>query len=163
VFESSTWRMYDTAPVTSLQSSVTGCAGVAPFAGLRSVGAAGACGVGAVTVSPAVLVTPPKVAVMVTAVEAVTDSVATVKVLPVAPAGTDTLAGTVAAAVLLLESVTTAPPEGAAALRVTVPVEELPPATLVGFSDTAESVGPTGGGFTVIDENWNTLSRAAES
>ena len=39
----------------------------------------------------------------------------------VLPAATTTLDGTVATPVLLLESVMTAPPEGAAPLRVTVP------------------------------------------
>ena len=64
---------------------------------------------------------------MVTAVDAVTTLVLTVKVALVAPAGTVTLEGTVAAAVLLLESVTCAPPAGAGPLSVTVPVEEFPP------------------------------------
>jgi len=67
--------------------------------------------------------------------------VVTVKFALVAPAVTATLAGT-AAALELSESDTDAPPLGAAALNVTVPVEELPPTTLVGLSDTAESVGP---------------------
>ncbi len=40
--------------------------------------------------------------------------------------------------VLPVASSTTAPPAGAAALRVTVPVEELPPTTLVGFKLTEE-------------------------
>jgi hypothetical protein len=71
---------------------------------------------------------------MVTAADAVTTLVLTVKVALVAPAGTVTLEGTVAAAVLLLESATCAPPAGAGPLSVTVPVEEFPPATLVGFS-----------------------------
>src|SRR5437879_4998738 len=75
---------------------------------------------------------------MVTAVDAVTTLVLTVKVALVAPAGTVTLEGTVAAAVLLLESVTCAPPAGAGPLSVTVPVEEFPPATLVGFSASEE-------------------------
>jgi hypothetical protein len=53
------------------------------------------------------------------------------------PAGTVTLdPATWATPVLLLTRVTTAPPVGARALRVTVPVEELPPTTLVGFRDT---------------------------
>ena len=81
---------------------------------------------------------------MVTDVEAVTAVVVTVKVALVAPASTVTLAGTVATAVLLLERVTTAPPLGAAALRVTVPVEGLPPKTLVGFRVTEERVVAVG-------------------
>ena len=70
---------------------------------------------------------------MVTEVEVATAVVVTVKVAEVAPPGTITLAGTVATDVLLLERVTTAPPPGAGPLKVTVPVEGLPPATLVGF------------------------------
>jgi len=71
----------------------------------------------------------------------VTEVVVTANVALVAPAGTVTLAGTVAA-LELSESDTDAPPAGAAALNDTVPVDELPPTTLVGLSDTAESVGP---------------------
>ena len=51
----------------------------------------------------------------------------------VLPAATVTLAGTVAAEVLLLDKEITAPPAGAGALRVTVPVEVPPPTTLVGL------------------------------
>jgi hypothetical protein len=70
----------------------------------------------------------------------------------VAPAGMNTLAGTLAAP-LLLERVTCAPPAGAGALRNTVPVEDCwPPTTLVGFSVSEASVGAGGGtGFTVSD------------
>ena len=82
------------------------------------------------TVKDADLVTPPELAVTVTDTDAVTDEVAIVKPALVAPAATVTLAGTVATAVLLLESVTTVPPEGAAAVSVTVPLTELPPVTL---------------------------------
>ena len=66
--------------------------------------------------------------------------VLTVKLALVAPAATVTLAGTPAAAVLLLESVTSAPPGGAAAVKVAVPVEALPPTTVVGFTDTADKL-----------------------
>ena len=64
-----------------------------------------------------------------------------------APPATGTLAGTVAAEVLSLDKDTTAPPPGAGPLSVTVPVEELPPTTLVGF--TPRELNPTGGGVTV--------------
>lgn len=157
------------ALATSLQSKATGCAGVASAAGESSVGAAGVAGVGEVggfTVSAAVRVTPAKTAEMVAEVEAVTEVVVTVKFALVAPAGTVTLAGT-AVAPELSESDTAAPPLGAAALKMTVPVEALPPVTLVGLRLKAESVGPDGGGggggLTVIAANWNTLLSAAES
>jgi hypothetical protein len=80
---------------------------------------------------------------MVTEVVAGTEVVVTVKVALLAPAAMLTLAGTVAADVLLLERVTTAPEDGAAALSVTVPWDVLPPITPVGFSVnelTAEAV-----------------------
>jgi hypothetical protein len=60
--------------------------------------------------------------------------VRTEKVALVAPSATVTEDGTVARDGLLLESDTAAPPEGAVALKVTVPVEPLPPRTLVGLS-----------------------------
>ena len=65
----------------------------------------------------------------------------TVKVAVVPPPGTVTLAGTVAAPVLLLDSDTTAPPLGAELLSVTVPLDELPPVTLDGLTLSEESVG----------------------
>src|SRR6266576_2651649 len=74
---------------------------------------------------------------MVTVVDEATALVLTTNVALVAPAPTVTLAGTLAAP-LLLESVTCAPPAGAGPLNVTVPVEEFPPATLVGFSESEE-------------------------
>lgn len=76
--------------------------------------------------------------------DAVTVRVVTVKVALVAPAGTVTLAGTVAAAALLVDRVTTAPPDGAAAVSVAVPWTAVPPVTLVGFIASAERAGATG-------------------
>jgi phosphohistidine swiveling domain-containing protein len=92
------------------------------------------------TVSEAVLVTPAYDAEMVTGVDVVTALLVTVNVALVVPAATVTLAGTVAADELL-ERFTATPPLGADPLRVTVPIEEDPPVTLVGLSVTEESVG----------------------
>jgi hypothetical protein len=69
-----------------------------------------------------------------------TGLVVTAKVAVVPLAGTVTLDGTCAAVGLLLESETTAPPDGAGPFRVTVPAEEMPPITEVGFSVTEFSV-----------------------
>ena len=57
----------------------------------------------------------------------------------VAPAVTVTLAGTCAADVLLLVRVTTAPPDGAGPVKVTVPVDEVPPITELGLRLTGVS------------------------
>src|SRR5947209_5191624 len=82
--------------------------------------------------------TPQEEAVMVAEVDAATALVVTVNGALVAPAGTVTLAGTVAAAVLSLDSVTCAPPAGAGPSSVAVPVELLPPVTVVGFTPSEE-------------------------
>src|SRR5881396_110231 len=98
---------------------------------------------------------------MVTAVDAVTVLVLTVKVALVLPAATTTLAGTLAAP-LLLDSVTCAPPAGAGPLSVTVPVEVCaPPVTLVGFKVSEETVG-RGGGITVSEADGVTPPKDAE-
>ena len=82
-------------------------------------------------------------------VSAATRLVVTVNVAVVAPANTVTLAGTVAVA-LSLDSVTMAPADGAAAFKVTVPVEETPPVTLVGFTATESNAG----GLMVSEAVW---------
>ena len=73
---------------------------------------------------------------IVTEAAELTLRVVTVNVAVVAPAVTVTDAGTVAAEVFELASVTTAPPVGAATSRVTVPVLVIPPDTEVGDSET---------------------------
>ena len=73
-------------------------------------------------------------------VEEETEEVVIVNVALLAVAGTTTLAGTCATAVLELR-VTVAPPVGAGPLNVTVPCELLPPNTLVGFNVTDATVG----------------------
>src|SRR5438046_8853214 len=80
---------------------------------------------------------------MVTAVTIVTGLVVMANVAAAAPAAKVTEAGTVAALMLLLASVTIAPPAGAAVASVTVPVLAAPPVTEAGFSVTEAS-----GGFT---------------
>jgi hypothetical protein len=81
---------------------------------------------------------------IVAEVENRTADVLTVKLPVVPPAGMVTLDGTLAAE-LLLESATCAPPAGAGAVNVTVPVEDCrPPNTLLGFSVREESVGGCG-------------------
>jgi hypothetical protein len=90
----------------------------------------------------------PRVAVITAVVVLVTDVVVTGKFADVEPPGTVTVLGTLALELLLLK-LTTLPPDGAAELNVTVPVELFPPTTLVGFNVTEEIVGPELPGFTV--------------
>jgi hypothetical protein len=105
-----------------------------------------------VTVRVEVRVTPAKAAEIVTAVDAATTDVVTANVAVVAPAATVTLAGTVADDALLLPSVTTAPPTGAPADSVTVPVDPAPPTTLAGLTVTELSAATAGTGVTVMIE-----------
>src|ERR1700681_3059219 len=84
---------------------------------------------------------------MVAALVVPTALVLTMKVAAVAPAAIVTLAGVVATAVLSLDRLTTAPPVGAAPLNITVPVDDVPPVTPVGFKFRDETV--TAGGLTV--------------
>jgi hypothetical protein len=100
-------------------------------------------------VSVAVLVTPAKTAEIVAGVEVVTELVVTVKLALVLPAGTVTLAGTVTA-LALPEIDTTAPPAGAALVRVTVPCAVVPPVTLVGFNVSVFRLAGGAGGATGV-------------
>jgi hypothetical protein len=84
---------------------------------------------------------------MVAWVNADTGLVLIVKVAVLLPAGTVTLEGTLAAA-LLLESATCAPAPGAGPLSVTVPVDDCAPVTLLGFNVTEVADGRRGTGVT---------------
>jgi hypothetical protein len=86
-----------------------------------------------------VLKFPPTVPMMLEDCALLTSLVVMVKVALVDPAGTVTLAGTVATAGLSLVRSITKPPEGAAALSLTVPVAELPPITSTGATLSEES------------------------
>ena len=85
------------------------------------------------TVSIAVFWAPIKAAEIVTFVTPATFVVGISKFAEVAPAGTITLAGTIAAAAELLKA-TTAPLEGAGTLRYTAPRAAEPPGTEAGRS-----------------------------
>jgi len=74
--------------------------------------------------------------VIVTAVLVATGLVVVVKVAVVAPASTITESGTWPADALLEVKLTIAPPKGAGAFRVTVPVDDTPPGTDVGLTLT---------------------------
>jgi len=103
-------------------------------------------------VSVAVFVVPLYEAEIVAEVEIRTIDVFTVKVALVAPGGMNTLEGTLAAP-LLLKRMIVAPPAGAGAVNVTLPVEDCtPPITVLGFSVSEDRVGGGGGtGFTVSE------------
>jgi hypothetical protein len=97
----------------------------------------------------AVRVVPLYEAEMLELVERSTMDVSTVKPALVAPAGIVTLLGTLATPPLLLERAITAPPAGAGALNVIVPVDDSnPPITLDGLSVSEDSVA-TGTGTSV--------------
>ena len=87
-----------------------------------------------------------------TVVDVPTALVLTVNVALVAPAAIVTLEGTLAAVVLPLERATCAPPAGAGPLSVTVPVDELPPTTLVGFNVNEVSTGAGGAAGVTVRE-----------
>src|SRR5258708_26493278 len=89
---------------------------------------------------------------MVTVVDATTGLGRAGNVALLAPAVIVTLEGTGATSVLLLESATCAPPAGAGPVSVTVPVDEFPPVTLVGFNASEASVGAGGAAGVTVSE-----------
>ena len=88
-----------------------------------------------VTVNVVVWV-PPNDPVIITLVLPLTALVVIPKLALVLPLATTTVEGVWAAAVLLLDRVTVAPPVGAGPLRVTVPVDPDPPITVVGLTES---------------------------
>ena len=96
-----------------------------------------------VTLSAANWVALPSVADSWTVVLS-TGKVVTSKLAEVAPAGTVTVPGTLAAPGRLLPRLTVAPPAGAALPSVTVPVEGVPPVTLLGLTLRPVSAGRLG-------------------
>src|SRR5215210_6177741 len=100
-----------------------------------------------------VLNTPPTVPMITADWALVSCLVVTGKLARLAPAGTMTLAGTVAAAVLSLCRSTTNPPVGALAERVTLPVAGSGPTTSAGLTLSEVSVGVAvegGGGWDTV-------------
>lgn len=95
---------------------------------------------GGLTVRSADRVTPLYVADSVTDVAALTCDVGMVKFVLPTPPGTVTVAGTAATALWLLDSDTTTPPDGAAEVSVTVPVDDEPPTVDDGFTVSALNV-----------------------
>src|SRR5579864_1732791 len=102
---------------------------------------------------------------MVTGVDVATALVVTAKVALVAPAGTVTVGGTLAAA-LLLESITCASPAGAGPLSVTVPVDDCaPPITPAGCNVSEETAGSgvgAGPGVITITTVWPRFTCSCE-
>lgn len=112
------WRLRLTTPVDGLPPLT--------FVGSRS-SAGAVIGGRSVTSRVAGIDVLPRVAVIVTKVFAETVCVVMLKFTLVEPAGTVTLEGTLAAEGVSLESDTLVPLKGATSLRVTVPVEGVPP------------------------------------
>ena len=79
-----------------------------------------------------------------------TTFVVRLNVAAVRPAATMTVEGT-CAMVFVVDSVTTAPPDGAAPVSLMVPVAPWPPKTVVGFSVSDDTFGRVTAGVAVND------------
>ena len=93
---------------------------------------------GTFTLRMAVFAAPLYLTVIVICALTATVDVVMVKFAMAEPAATVTVAGTCATAVLLLDTVITAPPAGAGPFKVMVPAEVRVPTTVVGFSVNVE-------------------------
>jgi hypothetical protein len=111
-----------------------------------------------------VLKTPPTVPMITADCALVSSLVEIVKVARVDPAGTVTLGGTVATAVLSLIRSTVKPPEGAAELRVTVPVAGSGPTTSVGLrvSEESDAEDEGGGGELTVQPDRRAVAAVAD-
>ena len=107
------------------------------------------------TVRVALLVTPPWDALIVATIFRLPLVVAIVNLADELPERIVTVAGTLARNGWLLDKFTTIPPDGATALSVTVPIEEAPPATMVGLSVKAARTADAGGN-TLIEADFVT-------
>jgi hypothetical protein len=96
------------------------------------------------TVTPNVLLTPDREAVRVTGVDVLILPAVTVNVCEVAPCGTVTDPGTLAAVELELESDTATPPMPVAADKVTVPVPGWPMEIVEGLTEIPLRAGGVG-------------------
>lgn len=114
-------------------------------AGLSRSDLSAAAGAG-VTVKVVVFPTPAYVADSVVDVDMVTVDVVMPKLAALAPCATVTFAGTLTA-LLALDKETSAPPAGAPADKVTVPVAPLPPTTELGVALIDVNVGAVFTGF----------------
>src|SRR5215203_2724711 len=110
-----------------------------------------------------VLKSPPTVPMITADCALVSSLVDTVKLARVDPDGTVTLGGTVAAAVLSLVRSTVKPPEGAAELRVTVPVAGSGPSRSVGLTVSEErDTDDDGGEELTVQPDRRALAAVAE-
>lgn len=101
------------------------------------------------TVRPNVAAAPAYTELRVSWVAELTVLVVTKKVAEVEPWGTVTVVGTLAAAVLELESNTTAPPVPTGPVRVTVPMPDWPLTMVPGATEILLKLNAAGAGLTV--------------